>query len=395
MTEQYAKKSGDQGKQDHSRRRFIARGLELLSAVPLVGLLVSNSVKQNSYYEADLAPAMSDPTSPLAGNLRELQAQYTQKVRDVAQAHRDAYYRSHVETYPSMGADGNMTLETRVVYRWEEPSNIPNHAVIDRWRRNQIDLARKLSFVAGQPVLDIEKTRSIRLTEEQISRLDQTVFNTAIYGGEIALLLGYEEAIAAITYDGYEKKPLQEKVAMRSTEQQIGRRSLFKIAAALGGAFVAYQIGKGRGDQTKESGDRLETILDDAEQHTTRTPETSFERYFQVTPQQLISTVQSNVALANKTLQSGVDDKKVRASLQALAHNGNSYVAELQRTFSEGVPAELGKVAEGGALLNALTQTNSQNRSQATTSTLLEALAVGGTMAAILVPAELVNKKLP
>ena len=67
----------------------------------------------------------------------------------------------------------------------------------------------------------------------------------------------------------------------------------------------------------------------------------------------------------------------------------------LRTTFSEGVPEELGVQANNAIITENIVAVSNEQGSISSQGILKEGFAVGATLAAILVPAEIINSKLP
>ncbi|MBW3015456.1 hypothetical protein KY330_03475 [Candidatus Woesearchaeota archaeon] len=377
----------------------LARILEFAATIPLIGFMYDNFYTSRNYYEAQLMQAtvleIPAPVKEFCTSRRTLQ----HSIEQLAEAYDDEYYNPYTTTESYMDFEGNFKTRTVTKYRWEEPSNIPDHSVIYESRDTGRDLASKCDRIMQKPIIDENKLREIEIINKTHSKGAQGAANLVLGGGCVALLLGYEEIYAHLevpSYDyGYHKpKTLDDKMNEINSEEQITRRSLLKIPAALAGAFCAYKLK----EHTKQECERgkedlrknISTLLRRVEDYT---PEQAFQTYFGQGPALHIAHTKKIHNLAQKTAPK-VKEHKVQSAFYKVTAASNSYLNQCTRLFSAGVPKELALASKFGLISNAIENLNNQYNAAAGASILLENMAIAGVMAAIIIPGELWNSKL-
>ena len=83
----------------------------------------------------------------------------------------------------------------------------------------------------------------------------------------------------------------------------------------------------------------------------------------------------------------------VRSAYLDVVRTGNSYIKQLESTFSDGVSQGIADAATHQYIVNKYTVSSSKEKGFAGVSTLIEGLVVGGTVAAIILPFEFVNRR--
>lgn len=365
-----------------NRRRFLARVVELASTLPLAGILVSNFLKSRDYYESNSSKAKLDEKSDVISPFCNMQNDFRNSLEQLYKEYKQAYYNSHIEPYPTIDPKGHVQIDMRTVWRWEEPRNVPDHRVISSWRDYQYSLFEKNNFLISSPLVDASKVRDIAIEKKQAGKIGQGVLNFGVYGAEIGLLLGYEELLA---------KARDEKVSEMNSDKQITRRSFFKVGAALAGACAAWKVGKYNENKLERGKLKLEKEINEAWDLGDSSAESSFKNYFQIGYKDLINQVRDNAAVSKNTLAENIREERVRDSFQNVAEQAEHYVSKLEEFFSDGVPSDLGFIARCGSITKKLAQISSDEKIYASSGILLEGLAVGGIMAAVLLPAEIIN----
>ncbi|MBS3085095.1 hypothetical protein J4225_00205 [Candidatus Pacearchaeota archaeon] len=383
-----------------SRRTFTTKTIELVATLPLIGVVVDNFIKSRIYYEADISKATFVNNKESVKQFANIQEDFDKTLAQLISSYKKEYYKSHIQTYPSLDSQGNVTIKNRIVWDWEEPKSIPDHKVIYSWQNQQSDLASRAHFLISQPLVDKNKLEVITIDKKESNRTLQAVLSIVIYGAEIGLLLGYEEIIATVKYyESYQHRciSLSEKVEEMNTADQINRRNFFKIFAAFTAAGVAEKIRGYNAKRLEEGKSKLETTLENEKAIVARNKthkDKYFQRYFQTNPKELIKNVNEEVFVAKEALEKGVKDVNVRNSFQSFVTKAEDYAKNLEEFFSNGVPQELELISECEHITRTLNKVTSQQKNYATTSVLLESLAVGGTLAAVLIPAEIINSKM-
>ena len=138
---------------DEGRRNFLARGLELASAVPLIYLLKENFDASRKYSQADISGALVEDKPNILVQFRDMQKDYDLLLENLVNEYRDEYYRSHTGVYTTTDSKGNIKFNTHTVWDWEEPNNVPDHSVVYSWRDNQDDFFNKIDLLVSQQLL--------------------------------------------------------------------------------------------------------------------------------------------------------------------------------------------------------------------------------------------------
>lgn len=343
---------------------------------------MSNFLKSRDYYESNSSKAKLDEKSDVISPFCNMQNDFRNSLEQLYKGYKRAYYNSHIEPYPTIDPKGHVQIDMRTVWRWEEPRNVPDHRVISSWRDYQYSLFEKNNFLISSPLVDASKVRDIAIEKKQAGKIGQGVLNFGVYGAEIGLLLGYEELLA---------KARDEKVSEMNSDKQITRRSFFKVGAALAGACAAWKVGKYNENKLERGKLKLEKEINEAWDLGDSSAESSFKNYFQIGYKDLINQVIDNAAVSKNTLAEDIREERVRDSFQNVAEQAEHYVSKLEEFFSDGVPSDLGFIARCGSITKKLAQISSDEKIYASSGILLEGLAVGGIMAAVLLPAEIIN----
>ena len=376
-----------------SRRDFLARGVELASTLPLAGLLVYNFLDSRSYYvvNSDKAVAIEKPA---AIGFCSLGNEFAASLENLCRAYKDEYYVTTVEPSTCINADGEAEFCLETTSDWEEPNNVPDHSVVFGWRDQQKKFQEGCLYLSSKPIVDGSRMDQITVDKKHTSKWFQRLSSAGVFGTEIALLLGYEEIGAHFSYNGY-RISLSEKVHNINTESQIRRRSFFKVSAALAGAGAAYALSQHNQRKAIEGKNELEAEIKTLLGQVNVSNSESFRRYFHTTPEKLITNTTNYANKSKEIIGNNIASSKVTAAFHNVVSAGEKYFKELERFFKTGVPNELATLTTYGHITRKLDGSSSQNKLNTSLGLVLEGLAVGGTMAAILIPAEYINSKKP
>jgi len=382
----------------NSRRKFLARGLELASTIPLIGVLGNNFLRSREYYSLDFSGAELKEdveNKNVIQSLYSTQKSYSDSLENLASAYRDAYYKSRLVSYISIDSEGHPHTKFRTEYYWDEESGVPRKYEVNSWRARQSELSNKFQFLMNEQLVDISIIGNIKVEKRNASRLGQGIINLGVYGIEIGLLLGYEEILSCLRYRGFKQKTLSEKVSEMNTDSQINRRCFFKIGAALSGAITAGVIGEyndnelGRGESKLKDNIRNSLNLSDI------SSEQAIKDYFRISTTELVDIVRKDIDISENTLRNGVRKTKVKNSFKNVIEIGKTHYNNLRHHLEGKVNPELAYIVKCGIATENLHNASSSQSLRANTNVLLETLALGGTMAAVIVPLEIVNHKLP
>lgn len=386
-----------ENKQEFGRRKFFARAVELASTIPLIGLLAKNFVESKSYYGLDLSNAML-AKSQVVYDFSNAHVNVTEYIDNLWTAYDEEYEEARTETevYYTYDKDGNATphYRTHTYYVWVEPSNVPSHEKVAAWQTAQHDLADKCNYVKSTKIVDGSKLQDVEIDKKEASKLAQGAISTLMYGGEIALLLGYEELLDLDSkWEKVNTRKVPSGMKKEAVQQKTTRRSFLKVGAALLGGGAAFAVGGFNSNLAEGGKDRLEAKIQDLSESTNVTNEKAFERYFGFTYQQLMTRIESIVNTSDGALNTGVSNDRVRKSFENLSKAGHAYLDYLGRLFSAGVPDDVGKALNYAYVTKQIEQTVASERNVPGLGLLLEGLVVGGVLAAVLIPGEKLNRK--
>ncbi len=378
---------------DHSKRNFMGRGLELMSTLPLIGILYSNFKNSRIHYGINTQEATSSKNTQIIDKFKNIGQGFSESLENLSQDYNSQFHTTELEFKTYVGYDGKMKSGLKPVTKWREPDNVPNHNRVSSWKNNKDDLNSKLSYLQSHPLLDKDKLRGIYINEEKMGALSQSFLNTVLYGGELALLLGYEEIMAMFSYSG-PNASLKEKVEATNTTEQIKRRNFIKICGATAGTLTALHLKNKYTIKTDNQVGELRENIQDAKQIVINTPANeAYKLYFGNTPTGLIKEVGGILQEVDSSLKSGVENEQVKASLGEFYENGVTYLTDLEGFFKDGIPEDFGQIVKLGHATKTLEKISKEQRKGSTTDFVLESLIVGGAMASIIVPGEIVNKK--
>lgn len=378
---------------DTNRRSFLeisgARALELIATAPLISILATNFSRKREYSKANYDKAVNSEKAEMLPEFFAESNKFTASLETLADSYNSAYYVAHtgVRVVPTKNG---VSLQTYTYYRWEEPQNIPQHEKIFSWQEFQTKFNDRLKYIAEQPLIDEKKLDKISIETKTPARLQQAGLNVLIYGTEIIGLLGYEEAVAALC-DEQDIMTWSERIKRMNTPAQISRRSVFKIGAAMAGATAAYLTGKYNTRKTEEGKEQLEKQIAGIAREAKIAPEDAFSRYFEIPSKTAIQNVQIITAESEAALNTGIEKKIVAQAFEQVKRTGQTYLEYLNKTIGQEIPESLHTALRYGHVTKELQKSANSQAEIADLGILLEGAIVGGTMAAILVPFEIIN----
>jgi len=339
------------------RRRF----LELASTAPLVYLAAENVLHRDQFV-LDTDRAILGEALPGIDSFITSSQNYSSALDNLASAYYSAYEKTRIVVEPCLDSNGDPSTCTKTESYWDEDRGITSHNKIFSWRRYHNNLASKAASLTKRNLVDATQLDKVEITQEGLPT-GLAIGVSLTYAAEIAGLLGYEEATGLKDYD---------------SERQTSRRSLFKMAASGLGALVAYTL------RDNEDESRLQKENKLAEMRTIQVlnDETVFERYFDIPIEHLSDAVTANIDNLRRTFDN-VRNSRVKAAYQKVTEAGSNFVKELDKGVSE----ELGIATRCGLLTDKIDNENND------LSPLLETLAVGGIMAAVIIPVEIINQR--
>ncbi len=372
---------------------MFARIVELASTVPLAALAWYNLQRRRTYHEVDMSGALQVEEDHVLSDLAAAESPWAGSLNTVSRQYRAAYHKSRVETYMGTDSKGHMKIKTRTVYYWDEPAGLPSHTTIEHHRSRAATLEERCKHLASIKSIDPALANNLVVKQNQNSTTFDGVTTVGVYGLLIAGLLGYEEAHAAIAHEG-ERTTIKERVMQDNTPAQLTRRSFLKIGATLAGAMVAYGVRSHNDEVCDEGKKTLKAGIDNTIAKTDVPPGVVFSQYFGKSPADIIVDVDTAVQDAESALTRGVAHQGVRDAFTNVVTVGKAHAAQLRTTFADGVPNDMGQAMAYALATESLEQQSGDAGSRAKTGLLLEGLAVTGVMAAVLVPGEIVNKKM-
>ncbi len=380
-----------------SRRSFLARSAELASTAPLLMLIGRNFSTRTSYYEIDSTNTsfLEKPSKKILSGIAMANGPVGSALNNLHSKYREAYYKSHTRIVPytrRVGKSTTIGFRTETYYTWEEPSNIPNHEVIDSWREYNEGITKHFSGLFQGATFDVERIKELEVVKKRIGEGREGLASLGIYAPQIAALLFYEEAIAKMKH-GYEKHASAEELVERhDTQPQITRRSFFKIGAAIAGAGISLPITEKNNGRSLEGKVLLENEIAEMETLARASPGVAFAKYFGTTPNAIIDSYNIQIASAEQTLRTGVENKPVRTAFEEFVRSGRKLTTHLEEVFGQGVPEEIGNLAKSTYIARRLKDKSVSEHRAVYTRLGLTGLAVASAMAATLIPLELLNE---
>jgi len=335
------------------------RAIELASTIPLL-VLAGENVLHREGYVLDVKKATLGEGLPELNRFVSLSNDYDNSLNHLVSAYYKAYRHSRTVSRPCFDSEGDLDTCIDTEYYWDGDENIVPHETVFSWRKNQNQLTTAAKFLAERNLVDANQLDKISITREGLP-VGMAVGLVAVYGAEISGLLGYEEM--AGFYD---------------SKEQISRRAFFKCAASLTGAATAYALRPSK----EESRSQKEGELAQLKEIGNLGDDDSFTKYFGVSIGKLWGNIIDN-ANTLQTFHPKVEQTAVKRAYEEVLEKGSVFADLLER----GVPEELTVATRCGLMTKAIDRVNKDS------SPWLEALAVGGVMAAVLIPSEIINQK--
>lgn len=379
-----------------TRRSFLTRALEFASTIPLAGLIVKNFDTRTSYYAIDSSgaqaieratqdlEALSTATYALSSQINTLQCAYKQ-----------AYHKAHTRMVHCMvGSRKNrhMSMRTETYYTWEEPSNIPNHAVIDQWHDFSSGFFQNITRARKNADIDLNELNKLVVEQRRTGKYREGLVSLAIYAPQIATLLFYEEAIAHARHGSERHNSAEELVDRHDTPQQITRRSLLKGIAAFAAAAVSVPVVRRNLELREQGKAKLENEVASLRGYIGKSEEEVFRTYFGFNTPQLYLQLQNQLALTQETLKTGVKEERVRTAFEDLVTEETRAKRRFSEILGDNVPKPLGDSIKSAVIRESLDKLSDSERNAVYTNIVLTGLAVAAATAGILIPAELVNE---
>jgi len=379
-----------------NRRSFLAKSIELVSTIPLIGLIIENFANRTSYYEINSTGAQASKSPhPALDELVGLNASIGGSLDNLNSAYSDAYRKRHVRMVPYTYRVGKNTMHgvrAETYYRWEEPSNVPNHSVIENWKSSHSNFSYRVNKLSQGATIDLEKLKELSVIRQRTDTGREGLVSLAVYSPQIAALLFYEEAIAKIKHGDEEHASAGELVDRHDTQPQITRRSFFKVGAALAGAFVASPIVLHNREQREEGRNKLNAEIERMRKFGEISEPEAFSQYFEVTPSQLVGQYRNQIRLSSDTIQGEIQDERVKTSFLNFIKTGREDVNSLDNLIGKEVPREIGNLIKSTLIARNLSDKSSSEHRAVYTGLGLTGLAVAGAIAATLIPLELGNE---
>ncbi|MFH1638402.1 MAG: twin-arginine translocation signal domain-containing protein [Candidatus Woesearchaeota archaeon] len=359
-----------------SRREAISRIIGYGSAIPLIGLMINGILKDRDYYSVDPSKAAFIERYPIVDNFSSMQKGFKSSLSRLCDAYRDEYYKSHIEMTTSVDADGNLDTKSNIVWEWEEPGNVPKHRTIMPWKDFQDSIDKKASYLLSKPIIDGSKVKDLEVEKKSISKWGKSIATVAVCGGEIALILCYDKCLSF------------------STEKEVSRRGFIKFGAAAVAAGAAYGMSKFNTKRSEKGKDKLENEIKSIADLANVSDSEAFRRHFGISHGEIMSHVKDCVNTSKKTLNTKVEESSVRQAFEDVVYQGEAYSEKLQKMFKNGVPEDLAIFANYGHITQELESSSSSEGINAGLNIGLEGLVGAGAIAAVLVPAELLNARM-
>ena len=376
-------------KQIMTRRGTLGWFAEKAAGLSLVAFAVKNSLKGRKFPVVDTSLAQISERNPNVDLFLTMHSDHQTSVNNLLREYNDEYLEVYTTVEVGVDMDGNPTTTVSTEYEWEEPPNVPDHTVIEQWKKAQDEMIVNCDGLINS-VVDVNNLEAIGIQEEEVGLFSKIAIGTVIYGAEVALILRYEEIAAR--FSGYSWRPIQERVRMKNTEGQMSRRGFLKMLGIGAGAALAYSQGTSNLSEAEEAKSQLEkeveTLVSSAEVST----DEAFTRYFSISHKQLISSVNSQISDLTDALESGVSARNVRSVMEHTLDTAQIYHDRLNDYFSEEVPSELAAISTGGYLKNEIEDLSFAGKLSAVGKIAVEGLAVGGVIAGTIAALEVGNK---
>lgn len=390
----------DQYQQENflSRRRMLARSAELASVVPLGVLAYQDFTRSREVHQYDMSKAKM-AENPIAGDKMitdffNKQTNYTRAVDELYSVYDDEYYKSRVVINPSVDSQGDVTMDYDTEYYWDVPGNLPDESEIGSWINRNSAINGKINYVSQNKLVDINLLKNIAIKAKEGNTTAQKIIAGFIYTAQIGLLLGYEEVICQLEKPSYQS--FKQAFNESQTKKQENRRSFFKVGAALAGAFVAGYINRGIDENIKSGREKLEDSLAKAKNNAKKNGETAINSYFNNSLDGIINSTDSQLLVVEDTLKKRINENNVRNAFSRVLACGRELNKSIRALKENRASMDnLQNVSKAAEITQNLEKASSLEERKASLGIILEGLGVAGVMAAILIPAEIYNRKNP
>ena len=363
-----------------NRRKFLQKALHIVPTLPIAGTFLYESLSLREYYDIDLSKAVLREKIPMSEEFLQLQQPFQETLGKLERTYNAAYHKSHEETSMAIDSDGNPHFSTETVWEWEEPSEVLSHEVIYNWKNKHEEFFKKSQGLLSKLMISQEELKALSVQKKHINRGLQGWINTILYGGAITALLRYDHIIDDFSYS-----------TRKNEEPRLNLRSFFKIGAASSGSIAAYAMSVKHKRDNARSHDDLTKELKNLSVMATVTPENAFSRYFSLTPQELLHTINQCIVTSRQEMEKFQHAPEILDVFNNVVLEGKRYHGNINKFFYKGVPKELGIATNQAYLTNYV---NSLSSAPSVFSGLItEGLALLGVMGAVLVPAEMITYK--
>lgn len=383
-----------------SRRGFLGLSttklIEIASVGPLVYLIANNFMESKQYDEIMFDDTINTNTPGEVRALNSITKDICNALDTLYNKHHDEFRESRQVVTYGTDDEGNLTTDWDTEYYWDEPSNIPDNYQISSWQNHYNGIHKKTNFLANHKLVDPNKVDSINIDKKESDKTVQGIISGVVYGTEIVLLLSYEEFIAKAQENSYYNrgKSMKQLVEETNSPAQIKRRSFFKVGAALTAGFVASKISNYNEERAVEGKKDLEKTVEEIREMKYKpvTSEETFSKYFGKTALELKREVANLKNVAHSSAIKSSQYRGVTYAYSNLERVCDNYLQSFDTIFASGIKRDFKDILTGATI----TEQIEENKTSINTNlgVFLETLAVGGTLAAILTPAEYINKSM-
>ena len=381
-----------------NRRGFLAQATEFVSAVPLVGYAATNWNKQDQYNVLNLADArMAERPLQERSTVKELfaaQNGFHRSASALYSAYKQSYHKSRIVMVPSSNGK-TTTLRPQTQYYWAVPSGLPRPQTVSSWISCENKMAGNISALTQASLVDIDKLKEVAIESKKGNDKARQALTALVYGSSVAMLWGYEEAVAyarsksnGTTYhhERYEK----------TTATQETRRGFIKVGAALLGAGVAAGIHMNIQDRLGRGEERLANEISDAEATANQDVDHSIAKHFGETLDATYSRIVSERQTAEGALLSGQADAIVSQALRSFVQAANNYAEKLVEISGAKAEKEaLAYLSKCKLVTAQLESAGTSDERIATSAAILEGLGIAGAMSLVIIPGSILNGKFP
>lgn len=375
---------------DIGRRLALARLVELTSIAPLAALGISNALGHRDYATID-SSAAARGAAALNVDVSELTTKFSKVEQALARLeteYRDAYHKSRIVPYMATNSKGQPTMRFRTEYYWAEENSVPRHSEISSWSSTIQQASNKAQELSKPELIDTEKIKQLLVKTQHVGSVSQIGGSILITGGQIAALLGYEE-VAGLR----ESTHIDHGMEIESKEQL--RRGFLKYGAVGAGIAAAFLVAGKINDRLHKGKERLNEAVSKANDQTEIQDESAFLGHFEATPEGLISGIASQRQQIEGSLKLGVSNGRVRAAMNDFALVAAQSEEALKLFFGDGVPPSVADRCRSVILTETINQARSGESALGETAVLIEGLAMGAAMTAVVVSLEAVSRRLP